>query len=138
MPSSRIAATLSPMIARVWRGWTSPENADEYERLLKERIFPDILEKGVEGYRGARLFRRSLERDGGKAAEVEFETILYFASLDAVRAFAGEEYDRAYVPDAARAILERFDERSLHYEVREYVNYGTRLDFHDFGPREEL
>lgn len=41
-----------------------------------------------------------------------------FDSLDAVRDFAGEDYEAAYVPTAARAVLSRFDERSRHYEVR--------------------
>jgi hypothetical protein len=41
-----------------------------------------------------------------------------FDSIDAVRVFAGEDYETAVVPDAARTLLSRFDERSQHYEVR--------------------
>ena len=48
------------MIARIWHGWTSPENADAYEALLKAEIFPGIAAKGVEGYRGIRLLRRPM------------------------------------------------------------------------------
>lgn len=105
------------MIARVWNGWTTPENADEYERLLTQQIFPAILAKGVEGYRGITLLRRPVDD------EVEFETVMVFDSLDAVRAFAGEEYEQAYVPEAARRVLTRFDERSRHYEIRERLEY---------------
>ncbi len=107
------------MIGRIWHGWTSPENADTYERLLKEEIFPGIAAKGVSGYRGIQLFRRPLE-DGD---EVEFITIMWFDSLDAVKEFAGEDYERAYVPPAAREVLARFDERSRHYEIRERLEY---------------
>ena len=101
------------MIVRTWRGWTTPENADVYERLLKTEIFPGIEAKGVPGYLGIELLRRTLD-DG----EVEFSTMMRFESMDAVRAFAGEDYETAYVPDAARAVLSRFDPRSAHYEVR--------------------
>ena len=106
------------MIGRIWHGWTSPGNADTYERLLKEEIFPGIAAKGVSGYRGIQLFRRPIEDD-----EVEFITIMWFDSFEAVTQFAGEDYERAYVPPAAREVLARFDERSQHYEIRERLEY---------------
>ena len=52
------------------------------------------------------------------AQEVEFITIMLFDSLDAVREFAGEDYEIAVVPEKARAVLSHFDERSQHYEIR--------------------
>lgn len=100
------------MIGRVWQGWTTPENADAYERLLKEEIFPGIAAKKVNGIRDIQLFRRDL------GTEVEFVTIMRFDSLSAVRDFAGEDYEQAYVPRKARALLARFDQRSRHYEIR--------------------
>src|SRR5918997_402070 len=79
------------MIGRIWHGWTRPENADRYERLLKEEVFLGIADKKVPGYRGIQLFRRPLDD------EVEFVTIMWFDSLKAVRQFSGEEdYERAY------------------------------------------
>jgi hypothetical protein len=48
---------------------------------------------------------------------VEFATIMLFDSLHHVQAFAGEDYETAYVPPRARAVLARFDERSAHYDV---------------------
>ncbi len=105
------------MIARVWHGWTTLENAAEYEHLLKEQIFPGIAAKGVDGYRGIQLLRRPL------GDEVEFKTIMWFDAFEAVRQFAGEDYELAYVPPAARAVLAHFDERSQHYEVREELSY---------------
>ncbi len=105
------------MIARIWHGWTTPTNADAYERLLREEIFGGIAERDIAGYRGIQLLRRSL------GAEVEFVTIMWFESLDAVRTFAGEDWEACVVPPAARAILARFDQRSQHYEVLEQRSY---------------
>ncbi len=105
------------MIGRIWHGWTTPGNADKYERLLKGEIFPGIAAKKVPGYRSIQLFRRSL------VDEVEFITIMWFDSWDAVKQFAGEDYERAYVPPKAREVLARFDARSQHYEIRECLEY---------------
>jgi antibiotic biosynthesis monooxygenase (ABM) superfamily enzyme len=101
------------MIARLWHGWTTPANADAYERLLQEEIFRGIAGRSIPGYHGIELFRR----DDGEL--VEFVTLMRFDSLDAVRAFAGRDYSAAVVPPAARALLFRFDARSAHYEVRD-------------------
>lgn len=100
------------MIKRIWHGWTTAENADRYEELLRTEIFPGIAARQVQGYRGVELLRRA-ETD-----EVEFVTIMSFDSLEDVRAFAGENYATAYVPPSAREILTCFDERSRHYETR--------------------
>jgi antibiotic biosynthesis monooxygenase (ABM) superfamily enzyme len=100
------------MISRVWHGWTTPANADAYETLLKSEIFTGIQNRQIAGYRGLHLFRRNL------GDEVEFATVMWFDSIDAVRAFAGEDYEIAVVPQKARALLSRFDARSQHYEVK--------------------
>ena len=106
------------MISRIWRGWTQPENADTYETLLREEIFPGIAAKDVDGYREIQLFRRP-----AGAGTVEFITVMWFESWEAVKRFAGEEYEIAYVPAKAREVLDRFDERSTHFEVRERLTY---------------
>jgi antibiotic biosynthesis monooxygenase (ABM) superfamily enzyme len=100
------------MIVRLWHGWTTPANADGYERLLEEEIFRGIANRQIPGYRGIELLRRPA---GG---EVEFVTVMRFDSLDAVRAFAGADYETAVVPPSARALLSRFDARSAHFELR--------------------
>ena len=105
------------MIGRIWHGWTKSENADKYEELLKEEIFPTIGARKVNGYKGIQLFRRPLDN------EIEFITIMWFESFDAVRAFAGEDYEVAVVPPKARALLSRFDARSQHYEIKERLEY---------------
>jgi heme-degrading monooxygenase HmoA len=98
---------------RIWHGWTTPANADAYEHLLRTEILPGIFTKNIPGCEQIELLRRE------QAEEVEFITIMTFASLESVKAFVGSDYEVAYVPPKARAILERLDERSLHYEVRE-------------------
>lgn len=100
------------MISRVWHGWTTPGNADAYEALLKDEIFVGIQSRQIVGFRGIHLLRRNLED------EVEFVTVMWFDSLEAVRDFAGEDYEVAVVPPKARALLARFDARSQHYEVK--------------------
>ncbi len=100
------------MIARIWHGWTTLENADAYEALLTGEIFAGIRGRGIRGFRDIELLRRTL------AMEVEFVTIMHFDDLDAVRRFAGDDYEACVVPASARAVLERFDQRSQHYEVR--------------------
>jgi hypothetical protein len=99
------------MIARLWHGWTTNENAAAYQSLLETEILPGIANQQIKGYRGAHLLRRDLEH------EVEFVTMMWFDSLTAVREFAGQEFDVAVVPPQARALLSRFDERSAHYET---------------------
>jgi heme-degrading monooxygenase HmoA len=100
-----------PMISRVWHGWTAPENADAYQNLLLSEIFTGIHEREINGYKGIQLYRREI------GEEVEFVTIMRFDSLEAVRAFAGDDYEVAVVPPKARRLLSHFDQRSQHYEV---------------------
>lgn len=99
------------MISRVWYGWTTPENADTYERLLLTTILPGIAARRISGYHGAYLYRRDVGN------EVEFVTTMLFDSMQGVREFAGEDYEHGVVPPAARAVLARFDDRSAHYDV---------------------
>jgi heme-degrading monooxygenase HmoA len=99
------------MIGRIWHGWTSRENAAAYEELLKSEILPGIASRRIRGLAGAHLLKRDVPEG------VEFVTILWFDSLDAVREFAGENYEAAVVPEKARRLLTRFDARSAHYET---------------------
>jgi len=101
------------MISRIWYGWTTPHNAEAYESLLKTQIFPGIAARNIAGFRRIELFRRTA------GDEVEFVTVMWFASMEAVKAFAGEAWEMAVVPPAARAVLKRFDATAKHYEVRE-------------------
>lgn len=100
------------MILRLWHGWTLPENADAYEQLLRDEIFPAIQRRAGAGLRDIQLVRRPVER------EVEFATLLWFDSLDIVRAFAGDSYEVAVVPPRAQQLLSRFQDRAAHFELR--------------------
>jgi len=99
------------VILRYWRGWTTRENAPRYQEIVSSQVLPGIAARNVPGYHGSYLLRREIGN------EVEFATIMEFDSIDAVRAFAGDDYEIAYVPQEAQEVLARFDDRSAHYEV---------------------
>jgi len=98
-------------ICRQWRGWTTAENAKRYERIVREKVIPGIEARRIPGFRHIDLMRR----DAGD--EVEFQTLMWFDSLDAIKAFVGDDYAASHVPEAARAVLKRFEQRAVHYEV---------------------
>jgi antibiotic biosynthesis monooxygenase (ABM) superfamily enzyme len=98
------------MIARIWHGWTKPVDANAYEKLLRDEIFPSIAARKIEGYRGAELFVR---QDGH---EVEFVTLLRFDSMDAVTEFAGPEASKPVIVPKAEALITRM-EQARHYQV---------------------
>ena len=98
------------MIARIWHGWTKPEDAKTYEEMLRGEIFPSIDARKIEGYRGAELFIRD---DGN---EVEFVTLLRFDSMDVVREFAGPEASKPVLFPKAEALITRM-EQARHYRV---------------------
>jgi len=100
------------MIARIWHGYTKPENASVYEIMLNEEILTGIKKRNHKGFIDIQLLIRKLNN------EVEFVTIMRFDSLDAVKEFAGEDYEKAVIYPGARPLLLRYDERSQHYEVK--------------------
>ena len=104
-------------VKRVWHGWTTPENADKYQSLLNNEVFPGIEAKKIPGYQNIELMRRV------HSDEVEFVTIMTFDSLQNVINFQGEDYTRCYVPDAAQQLLKRWDQVSAHYDVIEFRKY---------------
>jgi ketosteroid isomerase-like protein len=103
------------MIARMWRGWAPRATADDYQRHYESEVSSHL--GSVAGFRGACLLRH----DNGH--EVMFTSIVLFTSLDAVRAFAGEDCERAVVEPAARRALSRWDERVSHHDVA--IDLGT-------------
>ncbi len=99
------------MICRYWRGWTTTQNAGAYEKLLRETIIPGIEARSILGLAHVDLMHRELDD------EVEFATIMWFEDLGAIEAFVGTDCEVAHVPDTARALLSRYDERVAHYNV---------------------
>jgi len=98
------------MIARIWHGWTKPADAEAYEKLLRDDIFPSIAARKIEGYCGAELFIR--EDDD----EVEFVTLLRFDSMDGVMEFAGPDASKPVIFSKAEALITRM-EQARHYRV---------------------
>jgi len=107
----RLVRTLVPVICRLWRGWATKDNADAYERIVRGQVIPGIEARRIPGFRSIDLVQR--ERDH----HVEFMTLMWFETLDSVKAFMGEDYQAAHVPAEAQAVLADFDKRSAHYEV---------------------
>jgi len=99
------------MICRLWRGWAAPEDADDYERIVRTQVIPDIEARKIPGFRHVDLMRRDLD------GEIEFQTLMWFNDLDSIKAFMGEDYTLSHVPPEARAVLNSFDDRASHYEV---------------------
>jgi antibiotic biosynthesis monooxygenase (ABM) superfamily enzyme len=97
------------MISRMWRGWTATEDADDYQRFLTDDLFPQV--RRIDGFAGAQILRRD------RGEEVEFVTIVRFASLEAVKAFAGDAYETPVIEPAAARLLSRYDDRARHYET---------------------
>ena len=98
------------MIARVWRGWTKTGDAEAYEKLLREVVYPGL--RNLQGYHGGYIFRQ----DGRE--EVEFVTVNLFESLDAVISFAGSDYEVPVFEPEARRLLSRVEPIARHYDVK--------------------
>jgi heme-degrading monooxygenase HmoA len=98
------------MIARLWRGWTTLENANAYEKLLRERVLPGL--QRIDGYRGGYILRQ----EGGD--EVEFVVMNLFDSLEAVQTFAGPDYTVPVFEPEARQLLSKVEPVARHYEVK--------------------
>jgi hypothetical protein len=98
------------MIARHWRGWTKTADADAYERLLREIVLPELGK--IAGYRGGYVLRK----DG--LEEAEFVVLNLFESLEAVKQFAGDEYEVPVFEPEAKRLLSRIEPMAVHYEVK--------------------
>lgn len=99
------------MIVRIWHGRTTRENSDKYETLLKNEVIRGILDMNVEGFRKIEVLKRL------KDDQTEFITIMWFDTIESVKKFAGEDYEKAYVPVAARKFLSDYDKISGHFEL---------------------
>ena len=67
------------MICRLWRGWTTKDNADAYEAIMRGQVVPDIEARRIPGFRSIDLVRRERDQD------VEFMTLMWFDNLDSVK-----------------------------------------------------
>lgn len=100
------------MICRVWHGWTARANAAAYDSYLNHELLPRVeRELASRGYRGFQVLRH----DGDD--EVEFVTMLWFDSIESVKAFAGKDYETPVISERALGLLAHYDTRVEHYEV---------------------
>lgn len=99
------------MIARVWKGWTTLENADAYERLLRQEVYPQL--RLIDGHLGGYILRNDGED------ESEFIAFNLFTSIEAIKAFAGESYDVPVFEPEARRLLSKVEPIAHHYVVKE-------------------
>ena len=108
--------TTNPTVARIWRGWTTTENADAYQAVVDGEVLPAIFARSIPGLVGAHLLRADKVED----EEVEFTTVMWFEDLDSVKNFMGEDYERSHVPESAQAVLKRFDLTAKHFHIVDY------------------
>src|SRR5215471_16835269 len=99
------------VIARIWHGWTKPEDADGYESHLRPELLPGVSK--IRGFQGSYLLRRNVGQ------EVEFVTILLWDSIEGIKALAGPEYETAVIPEERKKYLQRFDAKAAHFQVVE-------------------
>lgn len=105
------------MILRIWRGRADPARADAYPRHFHEHVVPDL--RGVTGFLGAHL----VQRDRGD--HIEFTVLTRWASMEAIRAFAGDRVSTAVVEPDAVAALKDYDTEVEHHEVLQEVDAGA-------------
>lgn len=97
------------MIARIWTGRTRVEDEETYLRYVEETGIVGL--RGTAGNRGAWVLRR---RDG---AEAEFKVLSLWESMDGIRAFAGDDFERAvYYPLDERYLLEK-EPKVVHFDL---------------------
>lgn len=99
-------------ITRMWHGRTRIEHADEYLEFLKKSGIPDY--KQVPGNLSVQVWRRREEK------VCHFWTVTRWDSIDSIKQFAGENYEKArYYPEDKKYLLE-FEPNVLHFETFEF------------------
>ncbi|WP_242917713.1 antibiotic biosynthesis monooxygenase family protein [Pontibacter liquoris] len=97
------------MIARHWTGWLKPGEVANYEQHLTQHLFPEL--KQLPGYISTTVYRRQV------TDAVEFLVITHWTSMEAIRQFAGDDPDKAVIPEEARKMMVRYDTEARHYQV---------------------
>jgi len=104
------------MICRVWRGWTTLENAAPYQALLTGQVMPGIRAMDIPGLLAHQALKREIIGED-TTPEIEHMTLIWFNTLEDVKAFVGDDHAIAHIPDAAKALLKHWDERVAHFDV---------------------
>ena len=101
------------MIVRTWRGRAAPAQPDDYPEHFRFRVLPALKE--IRGFLGASLLRHD------RPDEIEFLVLTRWTSLDAIRAFAGDDYEIPVLEPTARALLSRCDQRAQHFTTSSFT-----------------
>lgn len=97
------------MIARIWRGWTRTEDADEFVAYVHRTGI--AASRATPGNRAAYILRRS------EGDRTEFITMTFWSSFDAIKAFAGEDVEQAvFYPEHDRFLVDR-ETTVRHFDV---------------------
>ena len=96
-------------ISRHWRGLARADQADACIQHLRKETFPAL--QALPGFLESSILQRKLPQG------VEFVVVTVWASLDAIKAFAGADIEAAVVPDAVQKMMVEFDPKARHYEM---------------------
>jgi heme-degrading monooxygenase HmoA len=107
--SPSVQAKPKPMIARIWHGRTLTSKADAYEKYLNASGVERI--RKTQGNHGVEILRRT------SGPRTDFVVISYWESIDAVKRFAGPDFEKAVILDRDREFLVEVEPNVLHYEV---------------------
>ena len=107
------------MIARHWTGIVKKDKANEYITHLKDETFKTLVT--INGFIEASILKRDLPEG------VEFLIITKWRSFDAIKQFAGENYETAVVPITAQAMMVRFDTLVKHFDVTYLMNMSNTV-----------
>ena len=97
-----------PMVARIWHGRTLTSKADEYQRYLEASGVARILK--TQGNHGVEVLRKA---DGPRT---DFIVISYWESIDAVKRFAGADFEKAVIMDRDKEFLIEVEPNVVHYD----------------------
>jgi hypothetical protein len=101
---------MAARIVRVWKGYGTTIGVQRYcDDHFAKTVLPQL--RTLIGFLGASVLVRSIQADN----EVVVATV--WDSLEAVKTFAGEEYDVAVVEPVVRQLLDRFDDTVTHFTV---------------------
>lgn len=114
--SSNANKFLPASISRIWHGWTTLQLADELESVLTKNAIPGFEKNKPNGYRGIQVLRRTIGN------EVEFTTIMWFDSIESVKNFAGNDYEKSHIDENVAPLLLRYDLTATHMEIK-YSTY---------------
>ncbi len=97
-------------VVRVWKGYGTAEGVERYcHEHFSTTVLPQL--QALSGFLDANVLVRSLE----DVTEVVVATV--WESIDAVRAFAGDQYEQAVVEPIVGDLLERFDDEATHFTL---------------------